>query len=56
MDDHEWLDVENVLQSFLQNDLQFPDLLDTFDPSTVDPTDLCFDTTGRNDGSLGLPG
>lgn len=56
MGDHEWLDVENVLQSFLQNDLQFPDLLETFDPSTVDPTDFCFDTTGWNDSNLGLPG
>jgi len=43
-------------RQFLQNDLQFPDLLETFDPSTVDPTDFCFDTTGWNDSNLGLPG
>lgn len=53
--EHEWMDVEAVLQSFLQNDVQFPDLLDTFEPSTVSPASLAFDTIDWNNGDSGFP-
>ena len=35
----QWPDIEVALQSFLQNDLQLADMLDTFEASPFDPAD-----------------
>ena len=39
MNTDQWPDIEVTLQSFLQNDLQLADMLDTFEASPFDPAD-----------------
>jgi hypothetical protein len=52
-DDYQWLDVEALLQPYLQNDLQFPDLLGSVDMTAFETPASQFNGSGYFNESMG---
>jgi hypothetical protein len=52
-DDYQWLDVETLLQPYLQNDLQFPDLLGSVDMTAFETPASQFNGSGYFNESMG---
>ena len=45
IEDYQWLDVEALLQPYLQNDIQFPDLFGSFDMAELETPESRFDSS-----------
>lgn len=52
-DDYQWLDVEALLQPYLQNDLQFPDLLGSFDMAEFETPESQLGGSGYLNANMG---